>query len=212
MPRPARTLSDLMTESDPQTRRLVYGLLITLAVGLTAGRIASVERLHEPSVHKALGSDVPRPAWPATRPDPSPTFSSNDRSRWAAARALVEQGTFVIGKRELPAVQAYAPAILAGDPLRAAVLVAAGYFARTKHDSGIIFEEGFQSVDKVLKPDTDEFYSTKPPLLTLMMAAEYWVLDRAFGWSMAESPGMTTEEKTRINENRFHVTRVALVT
>src|SRR6476619_8553794 len=109
-------------DSDPQTRRLVYGLLITLAVGLTAGRIASVERLHEPSVHKEAGSSVPRPPWPATRPDPSPTFSSNDRSRWAAARALVEQGTFVVGKRQTSAVQAYAPAILDGDPLRTAVL------------------------------------------------------------------------------------------
>src|SRR5687767_10794036 len=122
-------------ESDPRIRWQVYGLLITLAAGLTAGRIASVERLHEPSVHKAAGSPVPRPAWPAVRPEPSPTFSSNDRSRWAAARALVEQGTFVIGRRNLSMPQAYSPALLAGgDPLRTAVLIEAGYFARTRQD------------------------------------------------------------------------------
>src|SRR5437868_3074806 len=116
---------------DPaRARRMVYGVLITVAAGLTAGRIASAERVYEPSVHKAAGSPAPRPAWPATRPEPSPTFSSNDRSRWAAARALVERGTFVVGRRELPAVQAYAPAILAGgDPLATAVLLEAGYVA-----------------------------------------------------------------------------------
>ncbi len=81
-------------------RRMVCGLLITLAVAVAGGRILSAERLHEPSVHRAAGQNVPRPAWPTSRPTPSPTFSSNDRSRWAAVRALVEQGTFVIGQRD----------------------------------------------------------------------------------------------------------------
>src|SRR5262245_18602997 len=198
-------------ESDPRPRRLVYGLRITVAAGLTAGRIASAERLYEPSVHKAAGSPVPRPLWPATRPEPSPTFSSNDRSRWAAARALVEHGTFVVGRRT-PWYQAYLPVLAAGDPLQAAILLECDHHARTKHDRGIIFEEGFQSVDKVHKPDTDEFYSTKPPLLTLMMAGEYWVLKNGLGWSMAEPEGMSERERARVIENRFLVTRAALVT
>jgi hypothetical protein len=176
-----------MSESDPQTRRLVYGLLITLAAGLAAGRIAGVERLYEPSVHKPAGSDVPRPAWPAARPDPSPTFSSNDRSRWAAARALVENGTWVVGRRTRPEGKRY-------------------------QDTGIIFEDGFQSVDKVLNPHTDEFYSTKPPLLTLLMAAEYWALKNAFGWTMAMPENAGEPERARVIEDRFHVTRVALLT
>src|SRR5437763_15572963 len=96
------------------SRRLVYGLLIALAAGLTAGRIASAERLYEPSVHRGAGQDVPRPAWPATRPEPWPTFSSNDRSRWAAVRALVDEGTFVIGRRDRTVVLASGPAVLAG--------------------------------------------------------------------------------------------------
>jgi hypothetical protein len=186
-------------ETDPRTRRLVYGLLITLAAGLTAGRIASAERLHEPSVHKTAGSPVPRPAWPATRPDPWPTFSSNDRSRWAAARALVEEGTFVVGRRDKEVVVASGPAMLAAqNPLQAVVLLQAGFQARVRSDKGIIFEEGFQSVDKVLHPETMEFYSTKPPLLTLMMAGEYWVLNRLFGLTIVE--------------HRFEVVRLALVT
>lgn len=179
-------------ESDPRTRRLVYGILITVAAGLTAGRIASAERLHEPSVHKEAGSPVPRPAWPAARPDPSPTFSSNDRSRWAAARALVENGTFVVGRRTYPP--------------------GGSSDGKRYLDTGIIFEDGFGSVDKVLNPDTLEFYSSKPPLLTLLMAAEYWALKKAFGWTMAMPQDPSPEEKARVIENRFLVTRVALVT
>lgn len=202
-----------MNQTEPNPRRAVYGVLIALAASLTAGRIASVERLHEPSVHKAAGSPVPRPAWPAARPEPSPTFGSNDRSRWAAARALVEEGTFVVGRRDPVVGWKSAVAMLAADgPWSASVLYAAGYSVRVRSDSGVVFEDGFQSVDKVLHPETLHYYSTKPPLLTLLMAAEYAALRSAFGWSMRVEADMTTEQKARAYEARFHVTRVALVT
>ena len=32
-------------------------------------------------------------------------------------------------------------------------------------DAGIIFQDGWESVDKVMDPDTLEFHSSKPPLL-----------------------------------------------
>ncbi|MGL4424200.1 MAG: hypothetical protein ACRCZF_26325, partial [Gemmataceae bacterium] len=50
-------------------------------------------------------------------------------------------------------------------------------------DSGIIFEDGFQSLDKVMNPATGEFFSSKPPLLATLMAAEYAVLYHGFGWN-----------------------------
>src|SRR5687767_15651196 len=37
-------------------------------------------------------------------------------------------------------------------------------------NTGIIFEDGWGSVDKVLHPDTLEYYSTKPPLFTVLIA------------------------------------------
>jgi hypothetical protein len=167
-------------------RRGAYALLIALAVGLTAGRILSAERLFEPSVHRPDDRpDVPRPAWPRSRPEPWPTFSSNDRSRWAAVRALVDEGTFVIGRRDRTVVLASGPAVLAAaTPIQAAVLLQAGYQARVGSDRGIIFEDGFQSVDKVLHPERLEFYSTKPPLLTVLAAGEYYLLKKLFGWSI----------------------------
>ena len=149
-------------------RRLVYGLLITLAVGLTLGRLASAERVYEPSVHKSDDDPRPRPKWPKERPEPWPTFGSNDRARWATVRALVEEGTFVVGRRGPATDDAGRPVPL------------------SRRDSGIIFEDGWQSVDKILHPTRHEFYSTKPPLLSVLAAGEYWLMHRVFGWSMVE--------------------------
>ncbi len=146
--------------SDPgELRRLAYGVLIAVAVGMAIGRIFSAELLFEPSLHQSPGEvhDPPRRPWPRDCPEPYPTFSSNDRSRWAAVRALVDEGTFVIGRR---------------DPVSG--------------DTGIVFEDGWKTVDKVLHPERLEFYSSKPPLLTVLVAGEYWALKKLFGWSIVE--------------------------
>ncbi|HWG43842.1 MAG TPA: hypothetical protein VN688_13780, partial [Gemmataceae bacterium] len=164
------------TPADPNAslRRLMYTLLIVIAGAMAVGRIFSVELVYEPSLSRSFPDDPnhPRRKWPATAPRAMPTFSSNDRSRWAAVRALVDNGTWVIGRRD----------------------------KETKSDSGIIFEDGWQSVDKMLNPDTLEFYSTKPPLLTFLVACEYWLLKTTFGWSLGD------ENQT------YSVVRVSLLT
>jgi hypothetical protein len=171
-------------------RRAVYGLLIVLAASVAGGRILSAERLSEPSVHRPPDQPgIPRPSWPSTRPDPWPTFSSNDRSRWAVVRALVDEGTFVIGRRDRTVVLVSGPAALAArDPIQATVLLQAGYLSRTRKEmnTGVIFEDGWESVDKVLHPSRLEFYSTKPPLLAVLAAGEYALLKKLFGWSIVE--------------------------
>ena len=144
----------------PLADRSVMGLLIAVALGLGLGRIIGSEYLYEPSVHRPEGSDIPRPKWASPKPEGQPTFSSNDRSRWATIRALVDEGTFVIGRR-----QKY------DDPTT---------------DSGIVFEAGFQTVDKILHPQRLEFYSTKPPLLTVLAAGQCWLLKKTLGWRVAE--------------------------
>jgi hypothetical protein len=104
-------------------------------------------------------------------------------------RALVDEGTFVIGRRDRTVVLASGPAVLAAsDPLQTLVLLQAGYLSRTRKESntGIIFEDGWESVDKVLHPSRLEFYSTKPPLLAILAAGEYALLKKYFGWSIVE--------------------------
>src|ERR1700676_1910044 len=123
-------------------RRLIYGILITVAVGLAVGRIVFTQLVFEPSLHRdEKNADDKRRLWPKVRPAQMPTFSSNDRSRWATVRALVEEGTYVIGRRNREVVVATAVASLGNfDPLGAAVTAQAGYYLRVGRDRGIIFE------------------------------------------------------------------------
>jgi hypothetical protein len=158
-----------MNPTEPRApRKLVAALLIVIAAAGVAGRIASVSQLHDPEQSRDPNNPADsRRKWPEQRPKPMPTFGSNDRSRWATVRALVDEGTYVVGKR-YPGRR---------DP-------------KAYHDSGIIFEDGWQSVDKVLNPDPEkrEFYSSKPPLLQTLVAGLYWLLKTLFGWTLADDP------------------------
>jgi hypothetical protein len=150
--------------------RSVSVLLIVVATASAAGRLFSAQKLNEPSLARETGADPDvdrRPVWSALKPKPMPTFSSNDRARWATVRALVEEGTYVVGKREIV------------EPKKEG---APGY-----KDTGIIFEDGWGSIDKVLHPETLNFYSSKPPLLATLVAGLYWLL-HAFGWTFQGEP------------------------
>ena len=183
-----------------QLRRWVYGLLIAIAFAIACGRIASVQRVYEPAFHRDL--DKPgdrRPLWPQTRPAPNSMFGSNDRARWATIRALVHDGTYVIGKRDVQTTTLSAVAMFGvADPLQTVVLAQAGYDLRTdvanpRSHQGIIFkdkekEHSWATIDRVLNPDTLEFYSSKPPLLATLLAGIYWIILNVFGWSLIDNP------------------------
>jgi hypothetical protein len=166
----------MSTVADPvPLRRTVYTLLIVVAAASVLGRTLAVARVYEPYLFRAEGDSTdPRSAWPKTRPEPQPTLGGNDRSRWATIRALVDRGTYVIGHRDL-------------DP-------ATG----TYREGGITTEDGWQTLDKVLHPQTHDYYSSKPPLLPTLLAGEYWLLKKVFGLS--------------ITDDRWTVVRVILLT
>jgi hypothetical protein len=113
-------------------RRFVYVLLTVIVAGAVAGRIIAVQ-----------------------------SIADNDRSRWDTIRALVDDGTYVIGHRVEKASGGYV-------------------------DEGIAREENWQTIDKVMNPETKNFYSSKPPLLPTMLAGEYWVLKKLLGWSIVD--------------------------
>lgn len=168
-----------MNPAAESLRRSVAAVLIAVAIGAAVGHVLTVERVYEPSLTRAAGEESsPYPPWPATRPRPTPLLRSNDRSRWATIRALVDEGTYVVGRRD--------PAKVTAD--------------NTYGDTGIIFEDGWMSVDKVLRPKTQEFYSSKPPLLPTVLAGEYWLLKHGLGWSLAD------------DGQRWWVVRLILVT
>lgn len=156
-------------EKGHEVWRLAAGVLIAASVAIAVAKVTSAELLYEPSRftppdnggYSRIRPDPPR-YWPAVRPEPTPMYSSNDRSRWATVRALVEEGTYVIGRRTYP------------DPTDPQHYV----------DSGIITEPAYRSLDIVLNPDTGEFYSSKPPLFATLVAGECWLLQRFLGWEI----------------------------
>ncbi|HZZ78237.1 MAG TPA: hypothetical protein VFE62_06945 [Gemmataceae bacterium] len=193
-----------------QLRRYVYGLMILIAFAINCGRIASVQRVYEPAFHRDVQKQGDRrPLWPSARPNPMPTFGSNDRSRWATIFALVHNGSYVVGKREPETIVVSGVTLFgATDPLEIAVLAQSGYYVRTtgpitpaqKHERdqakaegkrvpmtsqhGIIFKDGWQTIDAVLDPGTLDYYSSKPPLLSTLIAGLYWILYHLFGWNL----------------------------
>jgi len=168
----------------------VASILIALAFAIALAKLLAAQRLYEPSYHRAPG-ELPgsRSAWPTSRPTPMPTFSSNDRSRWATVRSLVDDGTFVVGKRDSFAYLLTAVAQTGHTELLPALTTSAcGLSKRISSSSGISFEEGWQTVDLVLHPDELNFYSTKPPLVPIMVAGEYWLVKKITGWTLKTNP------------------------
>src|SRR5207253_3175166 len=116
-----------------------YAVLITVAAGAAVGRIFAVERVYEPSLHQTPGANISgRSNWPAKLPPASPTFGSNDRSRWATVRALVDEGTFVIGQRDAKVTErTVLKMFMAANPLEEAAVAARGFQLRVASDRTI---------------------------------------------------------------------------
>ena len=123
------------TGSSSVGRNGVYALLLLVAASIVASRIL-------------------------TAPE---AFTVNDQSRWSTVRALVDTGSYSIGRRELNPDGSY-------------------------RDVGIIAQPGWNTVDKVLHPETRRFYSSKPTLLSTVAAGEYWLLRNGLDLIHASRP------------------------
>jgi hypothetical protein len=197
------------TETVPQ-RRAIYHLLIAVAVAGACGHILSSARVSLPYFYRPPGEPAPnedRGPWPTTRPEPMPDYGDNDRSRWDTVRALVDNGEYRIGHRDLDGLFASVVASMASPAGQGPLLGACGLFPGRGplHDTGISTEDGWKTIDKVMQPDTHDFYSSKPPLLPTLVAGEYFVLKRLFGWSIFN------DQETE-HDQRWLVMRTILVT
>jgi hypothetical protein len=90
-----------------------------------------------------------------------PMHSPNDRSRFATIRALGDNGTYAIGSVNED-----------------------GSYT----EGSIVAEMGWDTIDKVRRPDDGQLYSSKPPLLPTVLAFEYMLLKRlpTFSYSVDE--------------------------
>jgi hypothetical protein len=90
----------------------------------------------------------------------TPFLSANDRSRWATIRALGDEGTYVLDN---------------------VIFDKKGNRVRGWHTIDLVRHRG---------PDGKEhYYSSKPTLLTTLLAGEYWLVKQITGATLAEQPG-----------------------
>lgn len=140
LPAGARVVRDALLErlsaaAHPDSgRRTIFALLVLTSAAMMAGHILAADK---------------------------GTLGSNDRSRWCTIRALVDNGTYEIGRRDYTGEGMY-------------------------RDSGITTENGWGTIDKFLHPGTHAFYSGKPPLFPTAVASVYWLLKHTLGWSITK--------------------------
>ncbi len=170
-------MTQLPSDATAQLRRGIYLLLIALTVGNMTGRLLAVNSVNRAEREKQLIAQElkeirktlkqqglsdeqiqARLAEERVRVSSElqlqrPFLSANDRSRWLAVRALVEQGTFAI--------------------------------------DGVVDRRLWDTIDMVQHQGRDgqlHLYSSKPPLLMTLIAAEYWVIYNLTGMSLATHP------------------------
>ncbi len=147
--------------SHTQVRRGIYLLLIALAVGNLTGRILAVNSVDTVRLEKYLNDEEKKKPEEQrkVRSLQRPFLSGNDRSRWCTVRALVEHGTYAIDQ--------------------------------------VVQEPNWDTIDMVKHdgrgnpaplPDEGHLYSSKPPLLATLAAAEYWVLHKLTGKTLGSHP------------------------
>jgi hypothetical protein len=197
--------------ADVPLYRTVAPLLIAVAVATVCGRILNTTRVSVPFLVRppggSTGPDDHRNPWPTTRPEPVPSYGDNDRSRWDTVRALVDHGEYRIGHRDFDGMYASVVASMAAPSGPGPLVGACGLFPGRSalHDSGICTEDGWRTIDKVLKPDTHDFYSSKPPLLPTLVAGEYYLLKYLFGWEIFD-------DRRPEHDQRWEVMRTILLT
>lgn len=164
---------------DP-TRRLrvgVYAVLIALAVGNMAGRILAVNAVNRADLESSVVAQRMKQAEAEFRAE----GASEDaiRAKLIAARHAIEREE----RRQRP--------FLSGNDrsrwLAIRALVDHGTFAI----EDLLDRHVWNTIDMVKHVGSDgqqHLYSSKPPLLIVLLAGEYWAIQQVTGWTLKEQP------------------------
>lgn len=164
---------------DP-TRRLrvgVYAVLIALAVGNMAGRILAVNAVNRAELESATIAQRLKKAEAEFRAE----GASEDaiRAKLIAARQMIEREE----RRQRP--------FLSGNDrsrwLAIRALVDHGTFAIDE----LLDRHVWNTIDMVKHRGRDgeeHLYSSKPPLLLVLLAGEYWTIQQITGWTLKDNP------------------------
>jgi len=155
-------------ESRARLRHGVYAILATMALASVLGRIGAVASVDRIGLEKKLVADAVAKAKAAGEEPDVETI-----------RATMEKEKRLIR-----------PFLSGNDRSRWLTirsLVERGTFAI----DGFVVEPGWDTIDAVVHPDasgTLRLYSSKPPLLSVLCAGPYWLLNRLSGWTLGDHP------------------------
>jgi hypothetical protein len=158
----------LQEESRGRLRRSVYGILAAVALGGLLGRIGSVASIDRLALEKRLADEHVAAKLAA---DPA-TDTAAERERFIRAKRLVRP-------------------FLSGNDRSRWATVRALVERRSFAIEEIVTEPGWDTIDAVVHPDaggTLHLYSSKPPLLAVLLAGPYWLLTKLTGWTLGDHP------------------------
>jgi len=155
-------------ESRSRLRHAVYAILATMALAALLGRIGAVASVDRLGLEKKLVADAV-----------ATIEARGEQADAAAIRAQIEKDKRLIR-----------PFLSGNDRSRWLTirsLVERGTFAI----DDLVVEPGWDTIDAVVHPDTSgslRLYSSKPPLLSVLGAGPYWLLNRLTGWTLGDHP------------------------
>ena len=155
-------------DSRARLRHGVYAILATMALASVLGRIGAVASVDRIALEKKLVADAVAKA-----------KASGEEVDAEAIRAKIDTDKRLIR-----------PFLSGNDRSRWLTirgLVERGTFAI----DGLVVEPGWDTIDAVVHPDASgslRLYSSKPPLLSVLCAGPYWLLNRLTGWTLGDHP------------------------
>lgn len=155
-------------DSRSRLRHGVYAILATMALAAVLGRIGAVASVDRLGLEKKLVADAV-----------AKVQAAGEEPDVAAIRATIEKEKRLIR-----------PFLSGNDRSRWLTirsLVERGTFAI----DDLVVEPGWDTIDAVVHPDATgslRLYSSKPPLLSVLCAGPYWLLNRLTGWTLGDHP------------------------
>lgn len=165
--------------ADP-TRRLrlgVYALLIALSAGDMAGRLLAVNAVNRQELETSRVSQRLAAAEKEFRGE----GVSGDKlqAKLAAAKQLIEREE----RRQRP--------FLSGNDRSRWLAIRAFAESGSFEIDAFMDANVWNTIDMVKHRGRDgemHLYSSKPPLLIVLLAGEYWAINKATGWTLADNP------------------------
>ena len=143
-------------------------LVCAIACSMAAGRIASVSSVDKLALEKRLVDELVK-------------------REEAAGRPLDRDDAVERIRRDKRLLRPFLSANDRSRWLTVRALVEKGTFAI----DDLVVEPGWDTIDAVAHPDDTgrlRLYSSKPPLLSVLVAGPYWLVHRATGWTLGDHP------------------------